>query len=186
MSLGDSVTHPHRKLFIEKMLALAPVEGYVLEFGVGQGHSVSLLSRLTERTVVGFDSFEGLPESWSFSPHVIFAKGSFKYDIPPRPSNVEYVVGWFEETLPKWKKQNTSSIAFLHIDSDLYSSCKTVLQELNNRIVEGTVILFDEFHNYPNWKEGEWKAKEEWAAAYDRELELLAEHGTQAAFLVVR
>ena len=48
--------------------------------------------------------------------------------------------------------------SFLHIDSDLYSSARTVLFLLHEQIVSGTIIEFDEYFNYPNWKQHEYKA----------------------------
>jgi len=49
--------------------------------------------------------------------------------------------GWFEETLPTFTNKYMEKAAFLHIDSDLYSSAKTILHWLDERIVENTVIL---------------------------------------------
>jgi hypothetical protein len=48
--------------------------------------------------------------------------------------------------------------AFIHIDCDLYSSTKAVLSGLSHRIVPGTVIVFDEYFNYPNWQQHEFRA----------------------------
>jgi hypothetical protein len=47
----------------------------------------------------------------------------------------------------------------LHIDCDLYSSTRTVLEQLSSRIVAGTVIVLDEF-----WivQEQEKRAFDEW------------------------
>src|SRR5258708_5451681 len=45
-------------------LSRAPAEGMILEFGVERGDSLRHLSRRTDRTVHGFDSFQGLPEDW--------------------------------------------------------------------------------------------------------------------------
>ena len=54
--------------------------------------------------------------------------------------------------------QHPGPVAFLHLDVDRYSSTRTVLELLGDRIVPGTVIAFDEFFNYPGWREGEYRA----------------------------
>ena len=135
---------------------------------------------------MGFDSFEGLPEPWKFNDEEVYEKGDMKFDPPFQRPNVTYVKGWFADTIPVWKETYKADIAFLHIDSDLYSSCKTVLTELNDQIVPGTIILFDELLNYPYWKDGEWKALQEWIEEYDRELVSIGKHYTQAAYKVIR
>lgn len=180
-----ATSHSRRELIAKAFEDSKRRQGYVLEFGVGQGHSLNMLSNLTERIVFGFDSFQGLPENWAISPHVIFAAGSFQYDPPETKSNVELLTGWFKDTIPGWKQQNSGPIAFLHIDSDLYSSCKTILTELNDRIIPGTVILFDEMFGYRHWEEGEWKATQEWLEQFDREIYELGTNHTQAAYRVI-
>ncbi len=181
-----TLTHVDRLDFIARIFRLSPPTGYILEFGVGPGNSLRVLAENTTRQVIGFDSFEGLPEPWKFNNMEVYQKGDMKFDPPPRQPNVVYVKGWFEDTIPEWKKTYEANVGFLHIDSDLYSSCKTVLTELNDQIVPDTIILFDEHFNYPYWKEGEWKAMNEWIAEYDRELEFIDEHYTQAAYRVIR
>ena len=44
---------------------------------------------------------------------------------------------------------------------DLYSSTRTIFKLLGERFVAGTVILFDEYFNYPNWERHEFKAFQE-------------------------
>mgnify|MGYP001828663659 FL=1 len=44
------------------------IDGLFLEFGVWQGRSINFISTCTESTVHGFDSFEGIPESWEGMP----------------------------------------------------------------------------------------------------------------------
>ena len=75
-----------------------------------------------------------------------------------RYSNLIVVPGLFEETIPFFVKEYTKPCAFIHIDCDLYSSTKTVFTYLRDQIVPGTVILFDEFYNYPNYEYNEYKA----------------------------
>jgi len=49
-------------------------------------------------------------------------------------------------------------ISFLHIDCDLYSSTKTIFDLLGDRLLPGTIIVFDEYFNYPSWKKHEYLA----------------------------
>lgn len=57
-----------------------------------------------------------------------------------------------------FEREYPGPVAFLHIDADLYSSTKYVFDMLEDHIVPGTVIQFDEFFNFPGWREGEYKA----------------------------
>ena len=59
--------------------------------------------------------------------------------IPRVPKNVEFVVGWFEETLPKFLEKEP--IAFMNIDCDIYSATATIFENLGHLIVPGTVIV---------------------------------------------
>ena len=40
----------------------------------------------------------------------------------------------------------------------MYSSTRTIFELLKDKIVSGTVIVFDEYFNYPDWENGEYKA----------------------------
>jgi tetratricopeptide (TPR) repeat protein len=75
----------------------ANADGLVLEFGVRFGASIRQIAALVDQKVHGFDSFQGLPESWHSE-----AKGTYstKGFIPSVPQNVTLHDGWFEETLP--------------------------------------------------------------------------------------
>lgn len=134
---------------------LARNDGLFLEFGVFKGTTINFIASLTKNTVYGFDSFQGLPENWRDE----FEKGTFKVEkVPKVKNNVKLIEGWFEDTLPSFVNSNVKNCAFIHIDCDLYSSTKTVFKYLNKKITKDTVIVFDEFFNYPGWKGGEYKA----------------------------
>lgn len=130
--------------------------GLWLEFGVCSGRTINLISRNTEDKVYGFDSFYGLPEDWGDHQK----KGSYSRDgdLPQVNDNVELVVGLFEDTLDDFLEKHKQPVAYLHLDADLYSSTKFVLDKLSDRIVSGTVISFDEIYNYPEYKDHEIKA----------------------------
>ena len=130
-------------------------EALICEFGVHSGRTINHIASLTDLTVFGFDSFEGLPERWRDG----FGKAHFKVnEFPEVRKNVRLIKGWFTETLPDFVKKHDSPVGFLHIDCDLYSSTKSVLDILFDRIKPGCVIVFDEYFNYSGWEEGEYKA----------------------------
>jgi hypothetical protein len=133
----------------------------VCEFGVSSGVTINHIAAQMGTTVYGFDSFEGLPERWRDG----YDKGRFKVSrVPEVRCNVELVKGWFDQSLPVFLRNHQGNVSFLHIDCDLYSSTKTVLGLLKGRIKPGCVIVFDEYFNYPEWQEGEWKALHEFIA----------------------
>lgn len=131
-------------------------EGLILEFGVYKGFTINMMAKIFKgRRIFGFDSFEGLPENWRDR----FPKGSFSLDkIPSVRKNVDLRKGWFNVTIPDFLKDNPGKVSLIHIDCDLYSSAKTVLDQLVDRFNSGTIIVFDEYFNYPGWKNGEFKA----------------------------
>lgn len=150
--------------------ATAPTDGYCMEFGVFSGGSIRHLAfNAPSRRFYGFDSFEGLPEPWLMSAQITYDKGHFALDaLPEVPENVELIKGFFDASLAPWLAEHEGPVSFVHIDGDLYSSAKTVLDLLSERFVDGTVIVFDELCDwqdsgvYSHWEEGEWKALQEW------------------------
>lgn len=84
--------------------------------------------------------------------------------LPRVVQNVRLIKGWFDKTLPEFLTTHPEKVVFLHIDCDLYSSTHTIFTCLAPRIKEGTVIVFDEYFNYPGWREGEFKAFSEFIA----------------------
>lgn len=134
----------------------AEADGMIVEFGVGPGNSLRHLCTLTDAPIYGFDSFDGLPEDW----RSIWKKGAFKQEELPTGfgDNVELVQGLFADSLPDFCKKHKEQVRFLHMDCDLYSSTCTVFEHMKDRIVAGTVIVFDEYWNYAGWKQHEHKA----------------------------
>ncbi len=168
--------------------------GYILEFGVFKGRSINRMSALfPDETIWGFDSFKGLPENWVRTKNGDFYKaGHFALEELPRVGpNVKLVVGLFEDTLPTWLSDHSGGVRLLHIDSDLYSSAKTVLKQLNHMIEKGTVIIFDELCDWRNsgifdtWEDCEWKALKEWLQEYDRRIRILSRTADWSAAVLV-
>ncbi len=87
---------------------------------------------------------------------------------------MELVKGWFEKILPSFLADHPQEVAFLHIDCDLYSSTKTVLESFSPRICPGCVIVFDEYFNYAGWRMGEYKAFQEYVHTHGTKYRYLA------------
>jgi len=155
---------------IQIAIDAAKLDGLNLEFGVYNGKSIRRIALLVNQEIHGFDSFEGLPESWNDEP-----KGSYSAEgyLPEVPKNVVLHKGWFNETLPVFISKFNAPVRFLHIDCDLYSSTKTILDLLAPKIITGTVIVFDEFIGYKSWDKYEFKAFNEAAQRYGWKYELL-------------
>lgn len=151
-------------------------EGIGLEFGVGNGDSLRCIARFLP-IVIGYDSFQGLPEDWRPG----FEQGTFACDPPTRlPDNADVVVGMFDETVPKFDPHLLRTpVSLLHIDCDLYSSTKTVLERCERLMTPGLVIVFDEWWGYPGCEDHEQRAWREFTAAHrDLEWEVIG-HGVQ-------
>ena len=146
------------KYVFENMNLQHKEETLWLEFGVASGNTINYISKFTNNTVYGFDSFEGLPEKWRDG----IEKGFFSRNgiLPQVNSNVKLIKGWFNETLVDFIKIQNKKISFIHIDCDLYSSTKYVLATLINYIDNNCIIIFDELVNYPGFDgdNGELKA----------------------------
>lgn len=149
----ERFVHPHDTL--RHALSCVDADGTALEFGVATGTTLGIIAAHHRRgPVFGFDSFQGLPERWRLG----FDAGEFG-DLPvPEVDGAELVVGWFDDTLPGFLSEHPGPVAFLHCDADLYSSTRTVLEQVGPRLVPGSVVVFDEYFNYAGWQDHEHRA----------------------------
>lgn len=142
----------------------AALNGLILEFGVAGGVSTRIIAQsAAPRTVHGFDSFEGLPGDWS-GTHEQKGRYTQRGKLPRVPANVKLHKGWFDQTLPGFLAATPGAVSFVNVDCDVYDSTKYVLQQLRERFRTGSIIMFDEYYNYPNWREHEFKAWQEFVA----------------------
>lgn len=165
--------------------AIEAMDGLILEFGVASGFTINQIARAVEgRKVYGFDSFDGLPEDWR--PDV--PADSFRQSaLPVVEPNVELVVGMFADTLPDFLEKHGEPVAFIHIDCDLYSSTKCVLDHLKDRMQDGTIIAFDEIRSYQGFEEHEYKAFNEFLQETGYNWQCIGQHGgEQAAFKIFK
>jgi len=145
--------------------------GDYLEFGVYKGDGTVAFVKALKKfknefkntELFLFDSFTGLPEKVSFKDDLdIWHKGLFdvggkekfkaiikKKGLPLE--KIKIIDGFFNESLKSLNLDLKPGI--INIDCDYYSSAKTVLNFLNDKMVAGTLIYFDDlnsFFNNPN------------------------------------
>lgn len=169
--------------FLGYALNMVKLNGLFLEFGVYQGTTINYIAKSKPNEIIyGFDSFKGLPEVWN---GFVFPEGTFKTEMPQVEKNVKLIPGWFDETLPKFiQEHNSDNVAFLHIDCDIYSSTATIFRYLADKIVKGTIIVFDEYYNYPNWQNHEYKAFKEFVEKYGISYRYIAAGYQQVAVII--
>jgi hypothetical protein len=136
-------------------------EGTAIEFGVFSGSTLSAIRKNFSGLVIGFDSFDGLPEDWRDG----FSEGTFATQQIPKIENSIIVIGVFQQTLPAYLNSFNGTINLVHFDADLYSSTAFCLHEVTKYLADESIFIFDEYHNYPGWEEHEHKAFVEWLAA---------------------
>lgn len=142
---------------------LPVLEGDLVECGVGEGGMSILLGRIAachERRLHALDSFAGLPQP---DPHVdnpYFRRGDYRGRSLARSllgrfrdhvaaaglaGTITIERGWFQRTLPRLP---STPLAFVHIDADLYGSVLVCLDALYPRIVDGGILVIDDFFHH--------------------------------------
>ncbi len=142
--------------------------GNFVECGVAGGGSSGLLSTVISRyapsrSLFSCDSFEGMPPSTEFDVHngqsaedsgwgagTCAAPESSVQDLCRllgTDSVLTTVKGYFEDTLPVWKDL-FGPIAFLHMDGDWYTSTRTILENLYDKLVPGAYVQVDDFSHW--------------------------------------
>ena len=131
-----------------------------IEFGVFSGTSINFFSNKIKKNIYGFDSFQGLKEDWLGTS---VPKGTFDLNkkIPKLNNNVIPIVGWIQDTLPKFLNEKQPKICFIHMDVDTYESSKFILEKIKPFLINNSIILFDEIYNFEGWDVGEYKALKE-------------------------
>jgi hypothetical protein len=162
------------------------VEGDFLEFGTFRGYTARLMAILIAELEMGghlhlFDSFEGLPEMHSSvdqKSYEVVNKVWFAGEMRVTPllpvligrslsriigrERLNIVKGFYADTLDCHLPGTKA--ALVHVDCDLYSSTRTVLEKLLEKDIlqDGTVILFDDYNcSHANPSMGERRALRE-------------------------
>jgi len=91
------------------------------------------------------DSFKGFPRNNMKilqENSVEIVETNFK-DMDLYDENLEFLVGWFNETLPKIDKDKKFSI--IRLDGDLYESTLDALNSLYHKLEKGGFLMLDDF-----------------------------------------
>lgn len=166
---------------LREVLPQAHVGFWAVEFGVYSGYSLGIIAE--HMPVIGFDSFEGLPEDWREG----FPKGMFQTMNSASinewivPANTMMVKGWFKDTAVGFP---FPPLSLIHIDCDLYSSTVTALSAIRYDILPGAIIVFDEFQGYEGSKDHEEKAWMEFVLDSKIMWDRIAEGEQEVAFRI--
>jgi len=118
-----------------------------MEFGVASGSSFKWwinFNKNSESHFSGFDTFEGLPESWGG-----YKKGEMSFKIPDiTDERAEFYKGLFQATLNPFLDKNgnrfTESLNIIHLDADLFTATIFALSQVYRFLKKGDLVLFDE------------------------------------------
>jgi O-methyltransferase len=157
-----------------------------IEFGVWKGETLRRwtgINRHPDSRFFGFDSFVGLPETWDG------VRGAGAFDVGGQLPDIDdprvtFVKGWFQDTLGDFLRTfEARSRLVIHHDSDLYSSVMYCLTMMNDVMVPGTILIFDEFSSPLH----EFRALNDYTQSYRRRVRALgmtAQFAQQAAFVM--
>jgi hypothetical protein len=158
------------------MTSADQVEGDYLEFGVYGGNSFIRAYQIIKHAYeTRYTDVEGIhsPEYRTRVKQLWGKMRFFAFDslqnVRSRSVDTEKVIaipGWFADTCTAEtiRKLGMKSASIIHIDCDLYESAKVVLKFIEPLLVDGTVLVFDDwycFRGNPNL--GEQRAFREWS-----------------------
>ena len=155
--------------FFDAIVAQTDKSRPFYEFGVWNGISFKHLIK-TFKKGFGFDTFTGIPEDWHNEP-----SGSYSsFGSVPKIKGGEFIVGKFENTLPKFFSQKRPMASLINFDADLYTSTLCALNYSNKVIDEKSILIFDEFLMNDNWEKDEYKALNEFCDSLSISYDVIA------------
>jgi hypothetical protein len=146
------VPEVRQNFLLQQVLQVASLEGEVAEVGVWRGGSAKLLARaMPGRMVHLFDTFEGMPETSEFD---ILQPGDFSDTSLESVNeflqgyNVHFWPGLFPDSarlLPRLLPD--TQFVLVHVDVDIYESTKAACEFFWPLLVEGGIMVFDDYNN---------------------------------------
>jgi Macrocin-O-methyltransferase (TylF) len=184
----------------------------LLDLGVWLGWSTRLTSDASDRTVFGFDTFEGLVEDWQIDDQAVIKSGTFSLAEPLAQRfirdtgvslrdgvpdalgrKVQFIKGSTYETLdPFLADRPGAPIRLFHMDLDTYESCLHGLESCKDHFVEGSILVFDEylvtngemlaFYEFQSKYELEWRYRAWGLEAWEMNLEMVTARWKRAGY----
>ena len=155
--------------FFDAVIELTDDSRPFYEFGVWKGVSFKYLINKFKKGF-GFDTFTGIPNSWHNVPKDHYSS----FGEVPEVEGGEFIVGKFEDTLPKFFSEEKPIASLINFDADLYSSTLCALNYSNKIIDKKTILVFDEFIMNKNWEKDEYKALNDFCDSLKISYEVLA------------
>lgn len=141
-----------------------------VECGVAKGGCLAIMKFTSGKNnkIFGFDSFEGMPnitkedvsEYNKTDPLTGFGKVGDNLSggidnvyntfnkLNLNMNNVTLVKGFFQDTLQKENIDKIGEIAVLRLDGDWYESTKICLEKLYDKVINGGVIIIDDYGHF--------------------------------------
>lgn len=166
------------KIFTYELLKMTVgVPGHIAEFGSWKGSNLlfllkmmSLLEPHSGKKIIGFDNFAGLPAPSKLDgDYAVTRTGHYKGDLDllkqaislfDFEDRIELVVGDALRTIPEYRAAHKETmLSFCYLDFDLYEPTVKALEFIEEALVVGGVVVFDQAltHQWPGetlaWKE---------------------------------
>ncbi|MDA7604039.1 TylF/MycF family methyltransferase [Candidatus Pelagibacter sp.] len=160
-------TSEKKIILLSDLLNKSCDEGVIVECGVGNGFSLTVISKLSKKKIYAFDSFSGFPHKVSENDKSdndtqdllqVLKHSKFHYklmtvDLVKKnmlnnkiseediEKQIVFKKGYFPESFQGFNEK----ISFLHLDVDLYDSYKECLKFFFPKMAKGGIITFDEY-----------------------------------------
>jgi O-methyltransferase len=160
---------------LAKLIEKENLSGSFVECGVWRGGCIAAMAYVSKvensgRKIWAFDSFQGMPaptqndgeKAKKYASNDVSGKLlPISRCIGPRKDlekilfsklkidkkNVFICQGWFQETVPFYKKQ-IGPIAILRLDGDWYESTRVCLENLFDNVIRGGYVIIDDYGHW--------------------------------------
>jgi O-methyltransferase len=175
--ISDQVEHNELVALLQELIHAVENEGAIVEFGCYIGTTSVYIRRVLNlldknNAFHVFDSFEGLPQkkSQDISPlgvqfkagELSVTKKQFIREFYKAGLKLPIIhKGWFSDVAADDVPKN---ISYAFLDGDYYESVMTPLKLIEKKLVQGAVIIVDDYGNQS--LPGAAKAVDEWCALH--------------------